>query len=114
MDTLFKVDKDNMIIQIGNGIGIKVKENNVIVYRNGVLSKNAEIKSGLDRRIFVVDLVEKSGVSKMKLSKVLNISRTSIDTWIKIYQQKGIEGLVNSSKKGGGRKKTFVVRPRRE
>ena len=111
MDTLFKVDKDNMIIQIGNGIGIKVKENKVIVYCNGVLSKNVEIKSGLDRRIFVVDLVEKSGVSKMKLSKVLNISRTSIDTWIKIYQQKGIEGLVNSSKKGGGRKKTFVVRP---
>jgi len=111
MDTLFKVDKDNMIIQIGNGIGIKVKENNVIVYRNGVLSKNVEIKSGLERRIFVVDLVEKSGVSKMKLSKALNISRTSIDTWIKIYQQKGIEGLVNSSKKGGGRKKTSVVRP---
>lgn len=111
MDTLFKDDKDNMIIQIGNTIGIKVKENKVIVYRNGVLLKNVEIKSGLDRRIFVVDLIEKSGVSKLKLSKALSISRTSIDTWIKVYRRHGTEGLVNSSKKGVGRKKVSMVRP---
>jgi len=108
MNTLFNVDKDNMIIQIGNAIGIKVKENKVNVYHNGVLLKNVELKSGLDKRIFVVDLVEKSGVSKMKLSKALCVSRTSIDTWIAIYRKKGTEGLVNSSKKGVGRKKHLL------
>lgn len=112
MNTLFKVDKGNMIIQIGNTIGIKVKDNTVIVYRSGILLKNVEIKSGFDRRIFVVDLVERYGVSKMKLSKAMGISRTSIDTWLKTYRQKGTEGLVNSSKKGVGRKKMSKVRPK--
>lgn len=111
MDTLFKVDKDNMIIQIGNGIGVKKIKSKVNIYRNGHLIKEIGIKSNLDKRILVVDLVEKSGVSKMKLSKALNISRTSIDTWVKVYQQYGTEGLVNSTKKGVGRKKASNVRP---
>lgn len=111
MNTLFKVDKDNMIIQIGNGFGIKIIENKVNIYRNGLWLKEIEIKSGLDKRVLVVDLVEKFGVSKMKLSKALSVSRTSIDTWVKVYRQKGSEGLVNSSKKGVGRKKMSVVRP---
>jgi transposase len=111
MNTLFNFDKDNMIIQIGNGFGIKVIENKVNIYRNGLMLKETEIKSGLDKRVLVVDLVEKSGVSKMKLSKALSVSRTSIDTWIKVFRQKGIEGLVNSSKKAVGRKKMSVVRP---
>jgi len=111
MNTLFNIDKDNMIIQIGNGFGIKVIENKVNIYRNGLGLKEIEIKSGLDKRVLVIDLVEKSGVSKMKLSKALSVSRTSIDTWIKVYRQKGTEGLVNSSKKYVGRKKASVVRP---
>lgn len=111
MNTLFIDDKDNMIIQIGKGIGIKEIGNKIIVYRYGLPLKETEFKSGIDRRVLVVDLVEKYGVSKMKLSKALNISRTSIDTWIKVYRQHGTEGLVNSSKKGAGRKKASAVRP---
>ena len=111
MNTLFIDDKDNMIIQLGNRIGIKDTGNKIIVYRNGIPLKETEFKSGLDRRVLVVDLVEKYGASKMKLSKALNISRTSIDTWIKLYRQHGTEGLVNSSKQGAGRKKASVVRP---
>lgn len=111
MNTLFIDDKDNMIIQLGNRIGIKDTGNKIIVYRNGIPLKETEFKSGLDRRVLVVDLVEKYGASKMKLSKALNISRTSIDAWIKLYRQHGTEGLVNSSKQGVGRKKASVVRP---
>ena len=111
MDTLFKVDKDNMIIQIGNGIGIKKTSNKLNVYRNGLIFKEIEIKSNLDKRILVVDLVEKYGASKMKVSKALGISRTSINTWISVYRQYGTEGLVNSTKKGVGRKKALNVRP---
>ena len=111
MNTLFNVYKDNMIIQVGNGFGIKILEGQVNIYRNGLLFKEIGIKSGLDKRVLIVDLVEKSGVSKMKLSKALSVSRTSIDTWVKVYRQKGTEGLVNSSKKAVGRKKVSVVRP---
>ncbi len=59
----------------------------------------------------IVDLVEEYGASKMKLSKALGVSRTSIDTWIKVYRQYGTAGLVNSTKKGVGRKKASNVRP---
>lgn len=111
MNTLFNIDKDNMIIQIGNGFGIKETGDIVFVFRDGILYKEIEIKSGIDRRVLVVDLVEKCGVSKMKLSKALSVSRTSIDTWVNVYRNNGVNGLVNSTKKGVGRKKASLVRP---
>ncbi len=111
MNTLFKVDKDITIIPVGNRIGIKVLENKVVIYRSGNIFKEVVIKSGLDRRVLAVDLVEKHGVTKSKLSEALNVSRTSIDTWIKVYRQKGTEGLVNSTKKGVGAKPSSIVRP---
>jgi len=112
MNALFNYNKDTMIISIGNNYGIKkVGDDKVQIYRLGILDKIVPILTGFDRRVLVVDLVEKCGVKKNKLAKALGISRTSIDTWLEIYRQKGLEGLVNSAKKGVGRKKESIKRP---
>jgi len=92
MNTLFIDDKDNMIIQIGNGIGIKETTNKIIVYRTGIQLKETEFKSGLDKRVLVVDLVEKYGVSKMKLSKALNISQV-LTPGLKYIGSMGLKAL---------------------
>jgi transposase len=111
MNTLFNIDEDTMIIPVGNRISLKIAENKITIYQRGIIFKIVEIKSALDRRVLVVDLVDKQGVTKLKLATALGVSRTSIDIWLKTYRLKGIEGLVNSTKKNVGAKPT-LVRPK--
>lgn len=113
MNTLINNDKDMNIKPIGNNFGLKrISNGKYILYRYGIPEKEVEFKSALDKRIFVVDLILKHGVKKSRLTDVLHISRKIIDVWLYKYQQGGNEALVNSTKKGVGRKnKEETVRP---
>lgn len=91
-------------IFVGNGYAIEwVGEKHLIVYRYGVAYKKIEIKTGLDRRRLVVELVLEAGVTKSRLARALNVSRQSIDNWVDTFKKAGFEGLVNSYK--GSREK---------
>ena len=111
MDTLFNISKDNMIKPIGNYIGIKISRTKVQIYKNGYLDHEVDIKQALDKRKLVVDLVVHKGATKSKVARVFDVSRTSIDVWLETYKQRGLEGLVNSSKTGVGRKPNNLSRP---
>ena len=106
MHTLINLnDKDMEIKPIGKGFGLKkTGENSYTLYRYGVPEKQVDFKSKLDKRIFAVDLVLKYGAIKKRLADILDVSRKTLDVWIDTYEKEGAAALVNSSKKGGGRK----------
>ncbi|UCG54953.1 MAG: helix-turn-helix domain-containing protein, partial [Dehalococcoidia bacterium] len=90
---------DNKRKLIGNGYALEwVTDRIVIIYRYGVIAKKVEIKSGIDKRRLVVELVLEAGVTKSKLAEALNVSRQSVDNWIDTFKKSGFEGLVNSYK----------------
>jgi len=105
METLFDLEIEPNMFYIGNSYAVVVlKPEKVVLYRSGVIIKQEEFRSQFDKRVFVVDLIEKYNVTKSKLASALKISRVSIDTWISAYRRGGLIELVNSTKIGVGRK----------
>ena len=111
MDTLFNIPKDNMIKPIGNSIGIKTSGKKVLIYKSGYLDHEVALIKGLDKRELVVDLVVHQGATKSKVAEALGISRTTVNVWLDTYMKRGLEGLVNSTKSGAGRKPGNLSRP---
>jgi transposase len=117
MDTLLIDSKDTKHKLIGNNYSlIFLAGHNVAVYQAGIFLKQVNIYNQFDKRLFVIDLIERYGVTKSKLSGVLGISRTSVDTWLELYRSEGHKALINSTKKGVGKKKgnsqeKEIVRP---
>ena len=106
MDTLFNDSKDTMLRPIGNNYSlVLVSRYNVAVYQAGRFLKQVNIFDQFDKRLFVIDLIERHGATKSKLADVLGISRTSVDSWLELYRHEGQKALINSTKKGVGRKK---------
>ncbi len=85
---------------IGNGYSLKKMPGNNLVhlYRNGSLVKAQPLSPAIEKRMFVVDIVERYGVMKNKLAHSLGISRQSIDNWIDTYRKYGSTGLINNTK----------------
>ncbi|TSA35456.1 MAG: helix-turn-helix domain-containing protein [Porphyromonadaceae bacterium] len=100
MSTLFDDSQaDDQIKPIGKHYAIKVKSKELVeIYHKGQLQKVAKIDPPIEKRLVVIDLVERCSVGKEKLADALGISRQSIDTWIATYQKRGAEGLVNNTK----------------
>jgi transposase len=90
---------DNELKPVGKNYAIKLKTEELIeIFHNGQFQKVAKISPNIEKRLVVIDLVERCGVEKKKLADALGISRQSIDNWIKTYQKRGTEGLVNNTK----------------
>jgi len=84
---------------IGNGYGLeKLQDNLVVLYYKDQVKETHEFKNGLDKRVFVVNLVNNKKVTKSLLAQALGISRQSIDDWLSYYERSGYEGLINSYK----------------
>jgi transposase len=85
---------------IGQGFALKKIDNNnkVHLYKNGVFVKEQPLNPTVEKRLFVVDLVERQGVTRTKLATSLGISRQSINNWVDTYRKHGSIGLVNNSK----------------
>lgn len=85
---------------IGGGLALKKTSDKDIVhlYKNGIFIKAQPLRPAIDKRIFVVDLVERQGVNRTKLASSLGISRQSINNWVDTYRKDGSNGLVNNTK----------------
>ncbi len=85
---------------IGGGHALKKTSDKDIVhlYKNGIFIKAQPLRPAIDKRLFVVDLVERQGVNRTKLASSLEISRQSINNWVDTYRKNGSTGLVNSTK----------------
>jgi len=106
MDTLFDESKETKFKPIGNNYSLVfLSGHNVAVYKTGIFQKQVNIFDQFDKRLFVIDLIERHGVTKSKLADVLGVSRTSVDLWIALYKSAGQKALINSTKKGVGKKK---------
>ena len=109
MDTLFNERKDTMLKPIGNNYSlVLLPGHKVAVYQLGRFQKEVHVFDQFDKRLFVIDLIERHGVTKSKLADVLGISRTSIDVWLELYRAEGQKALINSTKQGVGQKKRNV------
>ena len=66
---------------IGNNYYLKKTSNQDVVhlYKNDNFIKIQNLKPQIEKRIFVVDMIEGYGVTKSLLAKSLNTSRQSID-----------------------------------
>ena len=97
---LFEQESDVGFIFIGNGYALKKTPDEHIVhlYKNGCFVKEQVLNPSIEKRIFVVDLIDRHGVTKSKLALALKISRQSIDNWLNIYRKHGISGLINNTK----------------
>ncbi|MBA7534046.1 hypothetical protein ES705_26292 [subsurface metagenome] len=113
MNTLFNNNEDMEITPIGKGFGLKkINSNKFILYRQGVPDKELVFYTKLDKQIITVDLVLKHGVIKHRLAEIVGVTRKTIDVWVDTYHQGGNAALVNSSKKGSGRReKQNITRP---
>ena len=85
---------------IGAGLALKKTSNKDIVhlFKNGNFVKEQILVPQIERRLFVVDLVERQGAIKGKLASFLDISRQSIDNWINTSRKHGSLGLINNTK----------------
>ena len=85
---------------IGQGFALKKTSDpdKVHLYKNGIFMKEQILKPAIEKRLFVIDLVERQGVTKSKLADALQISRQSIDNWLGTYRRYGSEGLINNTK----------------
>ncbi len=70
----------------------------VHLYKNETFMKEQILKPAIEKRLCVIDLVERQDVTKSKLADALEISRQSIDNWLGTYRRYGSEGLVNNTK----------------
>jgi len=57
----------------------------VHLYNNGSFVKEQVLYPSVERRLFVVDIVERHGVMKTRIAASLGISRQSVDNWIGIH-----------------------------
>jgi len=85
---------------IGGGFALKKTNNSdrIHLYKNGAFVKEQPLSPAIEKRLFVVDLVERQGVTKTKLADSLEISRQSINNWIDTYRKFGATGLINNTK----------------
>ncbi len=85
---------------IGEGYALKKTSDKDIVhlYKNGIFIKAQTLSPAIDKRLFVVDLVERQGANRTKLASSLGISRQSINNWVDTYRKNGSAGLVNNTK----------------
>lgn len=99
MNTLFEEPKQGFEF-IGNGFAIKKTsdKNKVHLYNNGSFVKEQVLYPSVERRLFVVDMVERHGVMKTRIAASLGISRQSVDNWIGIHRKHGSMGLINNTK----------------
>ncbi|WYD80333.1 MAG: hypothetical protein V8K32_13600 [Candidatus Electrothrix gigas] len=96
--TLIESDKDNNRTHIGNGISLEIrgsKNGIAIQYDYDREIKRVDLSDKTAKRIFIVDLVER-GVNQTKLADKLQISRQSINNYVKRKRLFGLEGLMNS------------------
>ncbi len=96
--TLIESDKDNNQTYIGEGISLEIrgsKNGIAIQYDRGRETKRVDLSDKTAKRIFIVDLVELH-VNQTKLANKLQISRQSINTYVKRKRLFGLEGLINS------------------
>ncbi|MCI5119063.1 MAG: helix-turn-helix domain-containing protein, partial [Candidatus Electrothrix sp. LOE1_4_5] len=96
--TLIESDKDNNRTHIGNGISLEIrgsKNGIAIQYDYEREIKRVDLSDKTAKRIFIVDLVER-GVNQTKLADKLQISRQSINNYVKRKRLFGLEGLMNS------------------
>jgi len=106
MNTLFDQSKDTEHKLIGNKYSLVfLSKGNVAIYKSGIFQKEVNIYEQFDKRLFVIDLIKRHGVTKSKLARVLGISRTTVDVWIEAYDIGGQKALINSTKKNVGRRK---------
>ena len=99
MDNLFPEQKIDFDF-IGEGYALKkTSDKNIVqLYKNGIFIKVQALSPTIDKRLFVVDLVERQGVNRTKLASSLGISRQSINNWVDTYRKNGSMGLVNNKK----------------
>ena len=97
MDNLFSEQKFDFI---GEGYALKkTSDKNIVhLYKNGILIKEQPLSPAIDKRLFVVDLVERQNVNRTKLALGLGISRQSINNWVDTYRKHGSTGLINNTK----------------
>lgn len=88
---------DSAKIGIGNDLYIERKEDDckrLSVYRRNVLLKRVDLGDKVQKRLFVVEMVE-IGATRSRLAKALGISRQSIHNWLETKKHFGLEGLVH-------------------
>lgn len=99
MESLFTTQESDFEF-IGAGLSLKKTSNKDIVhlFKNGNFVKEQILVPQIEKRLFVVDLVERQGAIKSKLAFFLGISRQSIDNWINTSRKHGSLGLINNTK----------------
>jgi transposase len=99
MDNLFE-NQEQEFEFIGQGFALKKTsdEDKVHLYRNGTFIKEQVLVPAIEKRLFVVDLVDRQGVTRTKLAGSLNISRQSVNNWVDTYRKYGSTGLINNTK----------------
>jgi len=99
MESLF-AEQESGFEFIGNGLSIKkTSDKNIVrLYNNGSFVKQQQLTPTIEKRLFVVDLVERQGATQTKLADSLGITRQSIKNWVDIYRKHGSAGLVNNTK----------------
>lgn len=100
MQDLFPQQEETGFIFIGQGFTLKKTQdkNKVQLFKDGTFVKEQILHPSIEKRLFVVDLIERQGVIRTKLADTLDISRQSINNWVDTYREYGSNGLINNTK----------------
>jgi len=97
--SLFSQDEEcKNMMDIGSGFALKrIGKIHVEIYSPRGFYKAIELKPQVNKRLLVVEMINKHGVRKSLLAKSLGVSRQSIDNWLESYREWGYNGLISST-----------------
>jgi transposase len=90
--------------KLGNGFSAEKDNQCITLYKLGGLIKRVDIRQAINRRLFIVELVNDLGVSVAKVAEALQISRQTVYNTLDTYQHFGPDGLLHSEMRSSGNK----------
>ncbi len=81
---------------MGNSIVIRLENSmrSVLFFKEGVFIKSVNIKDELEKRLFLVEIME-MGANQTRLAKAIGISRQTLHNYREAKKQLGLEGLIS-------------------
>lgn len=89
---------------LGNGLTAERDHHYVTLYKFGSLLKRVDISKAVNRRLFIVELVNDLGAGPSKVAQALQVSRQTVYNNLDTYKHYGADALLHSEKRGVGNK----------
>lgn len=92
------------MLPLGNDLTADRDHHHVTLYKGGMVLKQVDISQAICRRLLIIELVNDLGARPSRVARALHMSRQTIYNNLATYAHFGINGLLDSTRRGIGNK----------